>query len=261
MRKVSEPHFIIIIPARYGSSRFPGKPLAKLGGKEVILRVCERASESCDSLYVATDDERIARCVESNGFKAIMTPSDLRSGTDRVMYACRTIPHNPDDVIINIQGDEPFIETEQIEALKQLFVKESTTDIATLVTKFPPDGDFNALRDSNLVKVVISDNDEAMYFSRSVIPYLRGVNEKDWLSKNVFYTHIGVYAYRVGVLDRLTSLPSSTLERAESLEQLRWLQTGYRIRVAEAQRRTIGIDTSADLAAAEEYIQKRENES
>lgn len=246
--------FIVIIPARYGSSRFPGKPLAKIAGEEMISRVCRRASETGIDVAVATDDLRIKECVERAGFTAVMTSENHRSGTDRVYEAfCKL--GKPADVVINVQGDEPFIAPSQIKALMDCFAHHET-QLATLRRKFDRSKGFEALFDPNLVKVVCAANGDALYFSRSIIPYVRGVEWKNWLDAGEFYTHVGIYAYRADVLAEITSLKRGKLEEAESLEQLRWLENGYRIRTSVTDSPTIGIDTPADLEAAEKWIQK-----
>lgn len=245
--------FIIIIPARYASSRFPGKPLAKIGGEEMIVRVCRRASETGVKVAVATDDERIRDCVENAGFTAVMTSPEHQSGTDRVFEAFRTLG-KPAKIIINVQGDEPFIAPSQIEALMGCFDGEEDTQLATLVRIFEKEKGFDALFDPNLVKVVRGNNGDALYFSRSIIPYIRGVEWKEWLERHTFLTHVGVYAYRSDVLEKVTSLERSSLEMAESLEQLRWLENGYRIKTAVTAEPTIGIDTPEDLANAEKWL-------
>ncbi len=245
--------FIILIPARYASTRFPGKPLARIGGKEMIVRVCERASETGAKVAVATDDKRIADCVENAGFTAVMTSELHKSGTDRVYEAFCRLGGN-EKVIINVQGDEPFIAPSQIEALMNIFRKNTETQLATLVREFDKKAGFEALFDPNLVKVVKSLKDEALYFSRSIIPYIRGVEWTEWLDRHTFLTHVGIYAYRSDVLAEVTSLERSPLEIAESLEQLRWLENGYHIKVALTSEPTIGIDTPADLEAAEAFL-------
>ncbi len=244
--------FIVIIPARYASTRFPGKPLARIGGVEMIVRVCRRVQGAGFPLAVATDDRRIADCVEKAGFTAVMTSEAHRSGTDRVMEAYTRLGSKA-PVVINVQGDEPFIDPAQIESLAGCFDTPGT-EIATLVRRFDPEAGFDALFDPNLVKVVFSDRMEALYFSRSIIPYVRKYEWKEWLSHAVFHTHVGVYAYRADILRRVTSLPQSSLELAESLEQLRWLQAGLRIKIALTESRTIGIDSPADLEEAEKYF-------
>lgn len=249
----SELKFTIIIPARYASSRFPGKPLAKLGNKEVILHVCEQAGKVVDSVVVATDDLKIKNCVESAGYTAVMTSTEHRSGTDRVNEAYSKLD-NSADVIINIQGDEPFIQPQQITELMQCFKDHPDTQIATLARPFNKEKGFEALFDSNLVKVTFSKDKEALYFSRSIIPYIRNTDWKEWLNQHQFYTHVGIYAYRSNVLSQLTSLPQSPHEKAESLEQLRWLENGFKIRVGITEYETIGIDTPDDLKEAEKKL-------
>lgn len=240
-----------IIPSRYASTRFPGKPLALLGGKPVVQWVYEKAASVLDEAYVATDDERIARCVESFGGKAVMT-GVCKSGTDRC-YQAFTKLKEACDVIVNIQGDEPFIHPSQLKAVKSCFL-DGKTQIATLVQPFVASDGLAALENPNSPKVVVDKDSFALYFSRSVIPYLRGVDKDQWLGKHTFYKHIGLYAYRPQVLKTITSLPQSSLELAESLEQLRWLENGYKIKVAVTREGTIGIDTPADLQRAEAYL-------
>ena len=293
-------NFIGIIPARYASSRFPGKPLAMIGGKPMIQRVYEQAKKALDYVVVATDDERIFDCVTSFGGLAVMTSADHPCGTNRCQEAYERcslmvnalidkgelpeeLPNvkwnSHQDVVINIQGDEPFIQPEQIEAVKACFELEGG-QIATLVKPFSPQDGLAALRNPNSPKVVIAPLDaaslasssdgisagiigKAVYFSRSVIPYLRGVKEEDWLQEaerkgKPFYKHIGLYAYRADVLAAITRLPLSPLEQAESLEQLRWIENGYEIRVALTQQLTIGIDTPDDLMQAEAFLKLME---
>ncbi len=244
--------FIGIIPARYASTRFPAKPLALLGGRTVIERVYRQVDGVLDAAVVATDDQRIYDVVESFGGRAVMTSVHHKSGTDRVWEAYEHIGEEF-DVVVNIQGDEPFIQPSQLHAIQHCFDNEDT-QIATLVKPFTPQDGLAALENPNSPKVVVDDNGRALYFSRSVIPYLRGVDRSEWLSTHTFYKHIGLYAYRPDVLRQLTALPQSPLELAESLEQLRWLQAGYRIQVGVSQVETIGIDTPEDLARAEEFL-------
>ncbi|MEE1099728.1 MAG: 3-deoxy-manno-octulosonate cytidylyltransferase, partial [Alistipes sp.] len=241
--------FLAIIPARYSSTRFPGKPLAKLGGKSVIQRVYEQVSSVMDDAVVATDDERILNEVLNFGGKAVMTSTSHRSGTDRCQEAYTKLGEEF-DIIINVQGDEPFIRKEQIETLKSCF-ENPETEIATLVKPFSEEDGVKALFNPNSPKVVIDGKSQALYFSRSVIPHLRGIEPENWLSKHTFYKHIGIYAFRAKVLKEVTSLPQSPLEKAESLEQLRWLESGYKIGVGITNFETIGIDTPADLERAE----------
>lgn len=245
--------FVAIIPARYASTRFPGKPLADMKGKPMIQRVYEQVKKSIESVYVATDDDRIYRAVKNFGGEAVMTSANHKSGTDRCREAYEKAGRG-EDVIINVQGDEPFIMPCQIEAIKDCFLKDPSTQIATLVREFTPEDGIEALLNPNSPKVVLGNNNEALYFSRSVIPYIRGEAQSDWLQKCVYYKHIGMYAYKAEVLDEITRLPQSSLEKAESLEQLRWLQNGYKIKVGITTQETIGIDTPEDLAKALEYI-------
>lgn len=244
--------FAGLIPARYASSRFPGKPLADIGGMTMIERVYRQASKALDTVAVATDDERIANAVRAFGGTVVMTSDKHRSGTDRICEAYHTLGLDA-DVVINIQGDEPFIDPRQINSLKECF-DDATTDIATLARIYNREGGFEGLFDPNLVKLVRDDNGNALYFSRSIIPYVRGYEWQQWLDHASFLTHVGMYAYRANVLDEITKLPQSTLELAESLEQLRWLQNGYRIKVAITDIPTIGIDTPEDLENALQLV-------
>ena len=241
--------FTAIIPARYASTRFPGKPLAVLGGKTVIQRVYEQVSSVLSEVYVATDDERIFSCVESFGGKAVMTRADHQSGTDRIQEAMEKTATQA-DVIINVQGDEPFIQPSQIKMLMQLF-DDPSTQIGTLGKRFES---IEAVENPNSPKIVTDQRGFALYFSRSVIPFIRGKAHEDWLGEYPFLKHLGVYAYRREVLAEVTQLPQSSLEKAESLEQLRWLQNGYRIRVGLTDVETVGIDTPEDLQRAEEFL-------
>ena len=243
--------FVGIIPARYASTRFPAKVLAMLNGKTVIQRVYEQVKDCFDELYVATDDSRIAEVVTSFGGKAVMTSEDCKNGTERCFDACSKL--NIDcDVVVNVQGDEPFIQRKQIESLMSCFA-DDRTDIATLVKPFEQADGWERLSNPNSPKVVLDGDNFAMYFSRSVVPYLRGVEQSEWLNQHVFYKHLGVYAYRLNVLKEITLLQQSPLERVESLEQLRWLEHGYKIKVGVTNIETIGIDTPEDLERAKEF--------
>lgn len=246
--------FISIIPARYASSRFPAKPLADMAGKPMIQRVYEQVQKVVSEVWVATDDKRIESVVTSFGGKAIMTSPDLQSGTDRIYAAYKNIDSDA-DVIINIQGDEPFVQPSQIEAVMRCFETDDV-QIATLVKPFRKEDGFDVLFNPNSPKVVINKDNEAIYFSRSIIPYIRDVHHTKWLDKHTFYKHIGMYAYRTDILKQITSLPQSSLEKAESLEQLRWIENGYRIKVGYTDTETIGIDTPEDLQRALEFLQK-----
>lgn len=243
--------FIGIIPARFQSTRFPGKPLALLGGKPIIQWVYENAEKALENVYVATDDERIYQAVEAFGGKAVYTSAKHQSGTDRCAEAALKVAEKLKfDVVINIQGDEPFIRSEQIESLKACF-NSPEAEIATLIRRVTNVADVSNI---NRPKVVINKNQEAMYFSRSPIPFVRDSPPEEWLSRNTFYNHIGMYAYRFDILLELTKLPVGVLEKAESLEQLRWLENGYRIKTAQTQFENIGIDTPEDLEQAREFL-------
>lgn len=238
-----------VIPARYASSRFPGKPLVLIDGKSMIMRVYEQASRSASlsKVIVATDDERIFSHVEQHGGNVIMT-SDLHvSGTSRIGEVAGIFSHNyPEsvfDVIVNIQGDEPYIDPTQIDLIVSLFNKPEV-QIGTLIRKIDDSLD---LRNPNVVKVVVDKDGKALYFSRSAIPYLRGVLPENWVSSHEYFRHIGLYAYRTEVLEAITKLPESPVEIAESLEQLRWLYHGYKISTARTEIETIGIDAPEDL--------------
>ena len=244
--------FIAIIPARYASTRFPGKPLAVLGGKPVIQRVYEQVAGVLDDAVVATDDERIRDAVRAFGGRVEMTSPDHRSGTDRCREAYDRLGVEY-DVVVNVQGDEPFIQPSQLEAVKRCF-DDPATDIATLVKPFTEADGLAALENPNSPKVVLDAQSRAIYFSRSVIPYLRGVERAEWLARHTFYKHIGLYAFRTDVLRAVTALPQSALEKAESLEQLRWLENGYKIGVGISEVENIGIDTPEDLEKAERFL-------
>ncbi len=244
--------FLGVIPARYASTRFPGKPLVDMKGKTMIQRVYEQVSGLLDDVTVATDDDRIFQAVKAFGGKVVMTSAEHKSGTDRC-YEAYTHTGKPFDVIINIQGDEPFIKASQIESLKMCF-EDPSTDIATLVKPFSANDGWDVLSNPNSPKVILNNRKQAVYFSRSVIPYLRGVEQNEWLKNNVYYKHIGIYAYKSEVLKAITSLPVSTLEKAESLEQLRWIENGYVIKAGITHEETIGIDTPEDLEKALLFI-------
>ncbi len=245
--------FIGLIPARYASTRFPGKPLALLAGKPVIQHVYEQAAKVLDAVYVATDDERIYNKVLEFGGKAVMTSTEHHSGTDRIEEALKKVGGDF-DVVVNIQGDEPFIAQSQIETLCHCFEDEAT-QIATLGKPFEC---IEAVENPNSPKIVVDNRGYAMYFSRSVIPFVRDVERQEWLKKYPFLKHLGIYAYRTEVLKAITRLPQSSLELAESLEQLRWLENGYRIKVGITNVETVGIDTPEDLQRAEEFIRNRQ---
>ena len=243
--------FIAIIPARYASTRFPGKPLAMLGGKPVIQRVYEQAISVLGEAYVATDDKRIFKTVTDFGGKAVMTRTDHKSGTDRIEEAVEKLATDA-DVIINIQGDEPFVQASQLQALMQLF-DDPKTQIGTLGKPFE---NMEAVDNPNSPKIVCDRRGFALYFSRSVIPHVRGKERAEWIEHFPYLKHLGLYAYRREVLREVTQLPQTPLELAESLEQLRWLENGYRIRVGLTDVETVGIDTPADLERAEEFLRQ-----
>ena len=244
--------FIAIIPARYASTRFPGKPLAKLGGKFIIEWVYEQVGMAVDNAIVATDDERIAHAVASFGGKSVMTSPNHKSGTDRCYEAYVNNGGN-EQVIINVQGDEPFIRPEQIQEIMSCF-DDPNTQIATLVKPFDKARSFAELENPNSPKVVIDKNRHAKYFSRQVIPYLRGIDKEQWPSLHQYYTHLGMYAYTRQALAEITRLPMSSLEKAESLEQLRWIENGYEIAVGISEFQSIGIDTPEDLEKAQSFL-------
>ncbi|MCI6549681.1 MAG: 3-deoxy-manno-octulosonate cytidylyltransferase [Prevotella sp.] len=247
--------FIGIIPARFASTRFPGKPLAVLDGKSVIKRVYEQATQVLQAVYVATDDERIYDHVLAFGGKAVMTSATHRSGTDRIAEAMTKV-EGEWDVVVNIQGDEPFIRRSQIETLCRCFV-DADTQIATLGKPFDT---LEAVKNPNSPKIVTDNRGYALYFSRSVIPYVRGKEESEWMSSFPYLKHIGIYAYKTNVLKEITTFKPSPLEIAESLEQLRWLQNGYRIKVGITDVETIGIDTPEDLHRAEDFLKAHRDE-
>lgn len=225
-----------------------------LGGKPVIQRVYEQVNGLLDYVAVATDDNRIFDAVRNFGGNVVMTSVNHKSGTDRCREAY-TLCGGDNDVVVNIQGDEPFIHKSQIQSLIKCF-DDPATDIATLVKPFLPSDGFEKLENVNSPKVVVDANMNALYFSRSIIPYQRNREKSEWLANHTYYKHIGLYAYRADVLDKITRLPQSSLELAESLEQLRWLENGYKIKVGITNVETIGIDTPDDLAMAEKFLKE-----
>jgi 3-deoxy-manno-octulosonate cytidylyltransferase (CMP-KDO synthetase) len=253
MKTFNRYHFTGIIPARYASTRFPGKPLALIGGKPMIQRVYEQASLSLDRVYVATDDSRIYDAVLSFGGKAVMTSAEHQSGTDRCAEAVvkiASLEGTNADVVINIQGDEPFIRPEQIDLLVSCFADKSV-EIATLVRRVEPGED---ITNPNHPKVVLDLSGNAIYFSRAVLPYFRDAEMDKWTRMHTYYKHIGLYAYRTGTLSRITLLSRSSLEKAESLEQNRWLENGYKIRTAITKWESVCIDTPGDLEKAKIFF-------
>ncbi len=255
MKLLSVYHFAGIIPARFASTRFPGKPLAMIGNKTMIQRVWEQATKSLDRVYVATDDERIFNTVLDFKGNVVITSAEHRSGTERCAEAVEKITRETGetiDVVINIQGDEPFIRPEQINLLISSFSDESV-EIATLVRKTNYGEDiFNP----NQPKVILDSQSNAIYFSRAAIPFLRDLEPADWSKKYSYYKHLGLYAYRTETLKKLTKLPESPLEKAESLEQNRWLENGYKIRASVTEWESVGIDTPDDLETAKLFLNK-----
>ncbi|HXA02936.1 MAG TPA: 3-deoxy-manno-octulosonate cytidylyltransferase [Cytophagaceae bacterium] len=232
-----------IIPARYASTRFPAKALADIHGKSMVRRVYEQAlkAHSLSKVVVATDHEEIFKHVKEFG-EAVMTRSDHESGTDRCYEVLHKLSQSF-DYVINIQGDEPFIMPEQIDLLATC-LKSPDVQLATLIKRIT---DLETLFNPNTPKVIINKDFEAIYFSRQTIPYLRDIKQEDWLASHEFYKHIGIYAYRTDILKKITKLPVSALEKSEALEQLRWIENGYRIKLAITEYETIGIDTPEDL--------------
>lgn len=233
-----------IIPARFASTRFPGKPLADIGGKSMIQRVYEQAkkSKSLTNVIVATDDTRIENHVLAFGGKVIMTKESHQSGTDRCFEAIQK-SNSSADIVINIQGDEPFIFPEQIDMVASCFNSDAV-QIATLVKKI---NTCEELFNVNTPKVVLNKNGEALYFSREAIPYIREKEPEQWLNHHAFYKHIGIYAYTTKILSEITELQQSSLELAEGLEQLRWIQNGYKIYTKITDFESIAVDVPADL--------------
>jgi 3-deoxy-manno-octulosonate cytidylyltransferase (CMP-KDO synthetase) len=242
-----------VIPARYASTRFPAKPLAVIEGKSMIQWVYSQVSQSksLQSVVVATDDQRIYDHVTAFGGKVSMTSPDHASGTDRC-FETLTQQSDKFDYVINIQGDEPFISPSQIDLVAKML--DGNTELATLAKKIT---DQETLFNPNVVKLVKTINNVALYFSRSTIPHIRNSSNDQWLSKHTFFKHIGMYAYRADILEKITQLPISLLEKAESLEQLRWLENGFKIKVAETDLETIGVDTPDDLDKAIAFLKKK----
>ncbi len=245
--------FIAIIPARYQSTRFPGKPLAMIGNKSMIQWVYENVAKAVNEVWVATDDERIFKAVKSFGGNAIETLSSHQSGTDRCAEAAFKIAEKTDfDIVINVQGDEPFIQPKQIELLKSCFSLDA--DIATLIKRIETTEE---LFNPNRPKVVTDNQKNALYFSRSTVPYLRGRETENWLLEQTFWAHIGMYAYKTDVLQKISKLKQGELEKAESLEQLRWLENGFKIKTAVTEHQSIGIDTPEDLIKALQLLKNK----
>lgn len=241
------PKFIAIIPSRFGSSRFPGKPLADIAGKMMIQRVYEQVIQAVEDVWVATDDERIANAVHSFGGKAVMTSTEHRSGTDRCAEAVRKVSEETGtnfDVVINVQGDEPFIDPSQVTTLQQPFKENPSTEIATLIQRI---NQTEVLFNKAEAKVALDIHGNAMFFSRLPIPMIFKSEEKDWINQFAYFCHVGIYAYRTDILEKLSRLAEGALEKVESLEQLRWLENGYKIKTMVTDHVTVGIDTPEDL--------------
>jgi 3-deoxy-manno-octulosonate cytidylyltransferase (CMP-KDO synthetase) len=236
-------NIIGIIPARYASTRFPGKPLIDIAGKSMIQRVYEQVKKSrlIREVIVATDDDRIEKAVSAFGGKVCMTSTEHQSGTDRCAEVVDKLQLKC-DAIVNVQGDEPFIDPKQIDLVCSCF--DDTTELATLVKKITSS---EIIFNPNSPKVILDKESNAIYFSRNPIPYIRGKEQSDWINHHTFYQHIGIYGYRTDVLKKITQLPVSSLEKAESLEQLRWIENGYTIKTATTTLETLAIDTPEDL--------------
>ena len=243
-------NFIVIIPSRYESTRFPGKPLADICGKMMIQRVYEQASKAIEDVWVATDDERIVNAVKSFGGNVVMTSMAHRSGTDRCAEAvlkASAITGKTYDVVINVQGDEPFMQPHEIELITECFIDSPDTEIATLIQPILKNEDIFR---PDMVKVILDKEQNAICFSRSPIPHIFGVDESKWLENYPFYGHVGLYAYRNNVLQKLSKLTEGLLEKVESLEQLRWLENGFKIKTNVTDSDNFGIDTPEDLRLA-----------
>jgi 3-deoxy-manno-octulosonate cytidylyltransferase (CMP-KDO synthetase) len=232
-----------IIPARYASTRFPGKPLIQINGKSMIQRVYEQAAKSklMTKIIIATDDDRIAEHAKSFGAEVVITKAEHPSGTDRCFEAYQLNGQNF-DYVLNIQGDEPFLDPEQIDSLAQGCAED--VEIATQMIKCT---DHDVLFDKGEVKIILNSNKEAIYFSRNVIPFIKGKDEKEWHKHFDYYRHVGMYAYRTDILEKITQLKPSALELAESLEQLRWVEYGYKIKCIETSFESHCIDTPEDI--------------
>ena len=249
--------FLGVIPARYASTRFPGKPLVDIAGKTMIQRVYERAAESLEEVWVATDDARIEEAVKGFGGRVVMTSEACPSGTDRCREAAEKIAATTNrsfDVVINIQGDEPFLHPEMFEKLMSCF-DDGTADIATLVN---PVVQSEEIFNPSEAKVVFDRDKSALYFSRSPVPFVMEVEKADWHEHHTFYKHVGVYAYKMDVLRKITELPVSPLEATERLEQNRWLENGYKIKVEITKHESVPVDTPEDLERIQRLLDKSE---
>jgi len=245
-----------VIPARYNSSRLPGKPLVDIGGKPMIQWVAERAARAVliSRVIVATDDRRIFETVKKFGCEAVMTPSTFSSGTDRVAFVAKDIDA---EIVVNIQGDEPFIEPEEIDLVARILVDDKEAVVGTLVKKITR---IEELKSFNTAKVVIDEKNNAIYFSRSPIPFFRDKdNFEDWIKKHKYYKHVGIYSFRKDFLLQYAQWEPTALEKVEKLEQLRVLEKGYRIKVAETEFEPVCVDTPEDLEKVQRFVNIRQN--
>lgn len=245
---------IAIIPARFESTRFPGKPLIKIGNQLMIERVCKQVikSKKIDLVLVATDDYRIKKAVEATGFQAIMTSKEHLNGTSRCWEVYEKLNLKA-EIILNIQGDEPFIKPEQIDALIDIFEENNEAEIGTLVKEID---DLNKLKNPNVVKAILGIQNRALYFSRAAIPFQRNEKVENWLKNSIYFKHLGVYAFRANVLKKLVQLKPSPLEQVEALEQLRWLENGYKIFAKKTNFESLAIDTPEDYENAKKYLNR-----
>jgi len=246
-------NIVAIIPARYASVRFPGKPLVMIRNKPMIQWVYERTKKAIEEVYIATDDERIFNVVKNFGGKVVMTSADHKSGTDRCAEAANFIEKKsgkPIDIVVNVQGDEPFINPQQIKLICQAF-DDNKVEIATLAKKIT---NTEILFDENKVKVVFDNQNFALYFSRSPIPYLRGKEKSSWINYETHFLHVGMYAFRKNTLMKITKLEQTKLEKFESLEQLRWLENNFKIKVLITEYDSFGIDTPEDLEKLNNFL-------
>ncbi len=254
--KSTRMNIVGIIPSRYSSSRLPGKPLAIIGNKPMVQWVYENCKKSLEHVFVATDDQRIIDAVEAFGGKAVMTSVDHTSGTDRSAEAANNIKEKyglDTDVVINIQGDEPFFDPTLLEDIKKSFDNQDT-QIATFIQEVT---ELDQITNPGEAKVVLNNKNEAIYFSRSPIPYLRNIDQSEWLNHHTFYRHLGIYAYRIDTLKQIVKMEPSLLEKAESLEQLRWIENGVPVTcLITDMEEAICIDTPEDLAKANEFVKK-----
>ena len=256
MHKITEMNFLGIIPARYGSTRLEGKPLADIEGKTMIQRVYEQASKAINDVYVATDDQRIKEAVEAFGGNVVMTSSEHTTGTNRCLEAYEIVSVNSDkkfDIVINVQGDEPLLIPEQLGELMECFT-DSRTEMATLIT---PVIRMEDLFNESEVFVVFNKDQFALYFSREVIPHIHGMHKTKWLDNNTYHKHLGLYGYTAEALKTFAKLPQTNLELTESLEQNRWIENGGNIKLAVTKHDSIPVDTIDDLERVRKIIREQ----